>query len=365
MKNRFLLLCLLCLSGISALRAQSGGLIINGPTFLCETYCDTLVYTATLPNPQCSNPTYEYLWSNGMTSNVFYQCNGFPLQPGAYTLTVTATCANGVFASATQTVFIEPFTLLDIRSSNTAPCNDTIGQNICEKVCPNTTVTYSVNPNTPIGGTFGLYWEVQGAGSYTINNPPLNNSVTVVWGASGSGLVRLLVDGQSQCFSSNQLCVNIVPEPQAQFTTSPPLTASGLTVCEGQTLTFTNTSLAADYYEWFFSDDASITDLREKAVSLVGGGLPAWPALVAKLIQTAKERTPTENIEAYAGEDQGFADAVVRDIARLRQLGRGETLDQIEALEACREAVREPLIELDSLGVVQVVNAIDVTFTVS
>ena len=194
-----------------------------------------------------------------MTGNVFYQCNGFPLQPGAYTLTVTATCANGVFASATQTVFIEPFTQLDIRSSNTAPCNDSIGQNICEKVCPNTTVTYSVNPNTPIGGTFGLYWEVQGAGSYTINNPPLNNSVTVVWGESGSGLVRLLVDGQSQCFSSNQVCVNIVPEPQAQFTTSPPLTASGLTVCEGQTLTFTNTSLAADYYEWFFSDDASTT----------------------------------------------------------------------------------------------------------
>jgi ATP-dependent helicase HepA len=114
-----------------------------------------------------------------------------------------------------------------------------------------------------------------------------------------------------------------------------------------------------------FGDDASITDLRDRAVSLIGGGVQDWPALVAKLVQAVIEQAPVENTETYAGEDQGFVDTVTRDITRLKQLGSGESIDQIESLAACCLAVEEPIIELDSLGIVQVVNASDVASVVS
>ena len=113
-----------------------------------------------------------------------------------------------------------------------------------------------------------------------------------------------------------------------------------------------------------FGEDASVTDLHDKAVSVIGEALPVWPALVPKLIQAAKERAPTENIEAHAADDQEFNDAVEREIARLQQMGRGDSLDLVEALEACRASVRNPSIELDSLGIVQVVNVSDVAPTV-
>jgi ATP-dependent helicase HepA len=109
-----------------------------------------------------------------------------------------------------------------------------------------------------------------------------------------------------------------------------------------------------------FSDDASITDLRDKSASVIGGVQPAWPALVAKVIKAAKERAPLENNEAYSGEDQEFADAVDREIARLQQIGRGDDLGLAEALEKCLAAVRNPMIELDSLGVIQVLDVSDV-----
>jgi PKD repeat protein len=156
-------------------------------------------------------------------------------------------------------VFVLPFQPIRINSSNTAPCNkdsSSIGS-ACEKVCPNTTVTYSVDQISP-GTTSPLYWSVNGASSFTIN-PPFGNSVTVNWGASGTGSVNAVSNDSTTtgCSGEASVCITIIAEPEAKFTTVPAPSGGGIQVCKGQTVYFTNQSTGADYYEWSFSDDAS------------------------------------------------------------------------------------------------------------
>ena len=109
-----------------------------------------------------------------------------------------------------------------------------------------------------------------------------------------------------------------------------------------------------------FDNDDYIADLHNKAISVIGGALPVWPALVAKLIHAATEQAPFENREAYAGDDEEFADTLHRETARLQQIGSGDSLHLIEALEANLAAVRTPMIELDSVGIVLISDVSDV-----
>lgn len=58
----------------------------------------------------------------------------------------------------------------------------------------------------------------------------------------------------SNCSSEDQLCVNILPEPQAHFTSQPEALNDTLTLCLGQTASFLNESEGATSYIWNFGD---------------------------------------------------------------------------------------------------------------
>jgi PKD repeat protein len=243
--------------------AQQDTIKISGfafPTCFCDGFIDI---TVTGSGPSQPPNAYAYTWSDGSTTQDL-----FNLCPGSYCVTVMN--ANSNSTPAVECFFVEPipFTPVEILSSNTAPCNtDTSGiSNTCEKVCPNTTVTYSVTFNTS-GGTNPPFisWFVDGAISWVDNGGggfPYTASVTVNWGGPGTGSVRVFADAAQGCGGEDALCVTIIDEPKAAFESSPAATIAGgpLQVCLGQTVHFRNLSTGdSEYFEWLFSDDLSST----------------------------------------------------------------------------------------------------------
>lgn len=263
MKSRFFPILLFSLVAIftSEIRAQNTTVEIIGPTVMCAGQCDTFYVLVNNGQPQLN---YIVSWSiNGVPqpTTTDYKIIYCPPQSGTYVLTVTVSSNNtNVAGTDSHIVTAVPFLPLKIVSSNPAPCNaDSLASsddNACEKVCPNTTVTYSVNTSTPGSGQNFLGWQVSGALSYTVN-PPFNNSVTVSWGPPGVGSVVVFSDGTSGCSGEDALCVTVIAEPVAKFSADPAPAGNTVQICKGQTVYFDNQSTGADTYEWFFSDNLS------------------------------------------------------------------------------------------------------------
>ena len=190
--------------------------------------------------------------------------------PGSYCVTVTDGNINTTVAVKCFFVQQFPYTPVDIVSSNSAPCNfDSTGvTNDCEKVCPGTTVTYSVSVQNPNGVGSFFNWQVSGASSWTVNTSSggslFFSSITVNWGGPGTGSVTVISDGVQGCSGEDFLCVTIIEEPDAAFESSPAAALGGpLQVCLGQSVNFQNLSTGgADYYEWLFSDDLSTSSIE-------------------------------------------------------------------------------------------------------
>ncbi|MBC7775714.1 MAG: PKD domain-containing protein, partial [Phycisphaerae bacterium] len=244
----------------SQLLAQQDSINISGfaqPTCGCTGFIDI---TATGGIMQPPSNIYFYKWTTGESTQDIYN-----LCPGQYCVTVTSGTINSTTSSMCFTVQQLPYTPLNIISSNTAPCNfDSSGiTNHCEKACPNTTVTYSVAVQNPNGTGSQIGWQVSGAVSWVVNtnSSPFFSSITVTWGGPGTGSVTVFTDNSAGgCLGEASLCVTVIEEPKAVFSSSPAAAIAGgtLQVCLGQTVHFQNLSTGgADSYEWLFSDDLS------------------------------------------------------------------------------------------------------------
>jgi PKD repeat protein len=280
MKNRLIpaLACWVALTGCTALTAQNNTVTIVGPSLVCVGSCNTYTFTTsnpTMPPIGSVGSNWTLSGPNGLSVSqdqiIFYHCFSIP---GAYSLQVQAFLNNGNISWDTLTIFATQYFPVEIISDNPATCNpDSSGADpndqYCEKVCPYSTVTYSLL-NDPIlsGGinNASISWNVAGAQSYTID-PLFKSSVTVTWGPSGAGSVSVVFSTSSQggtannCVGEDALCVTIVEEPRAQFDSDPaPPPSDTLEICKGQTVWFNNLSQHADTYEWYFGDDYSNTD---------------------------------------------------------------------------------------------------------
>ncbi len=208
----------------------------------CDGACSGSI-TATASGPGGNNcPIFQ--WSNGATTNKITN-----LCPGTYTVTVTD-CQTGCTSMAT--VGVAGFVALPpIVSSNPAPCNnpDLVGQGlVCEKVCPNQAVTYTVNSTSP---NITLNWNITGAASFKVASN--KKSATVTWGPSGGGSVAVWQSGLA-CPDSAAICVEVTEAPVALIGSAPAAVGSDLTVCANQPVYFKNESIHSDEIEWDFGD---------------------------------------------------------------------------------------------------------------
>ncbi|MBU6341225.1 MAG: hypothetical protein KGS48_06985, partial [Bacteroidetes bacterium] len=169
---------------------------IVGPSLVCSGDCVTLeaVYM-NIPQPV----VFSWTGPGGFTSNAPFitVCppvgSGVPSGGLTYFLTVGGP-NGGIAVSDTHVIKVLPFIPINIVSSNLAPCNsDSFPDqtNHCEKTCPNTSITYSLEGSYPGNTQSNISWNVTGASSYTINNPPFNTSITVNWGNVGFGSVSV------------------------------------------------------------------------------------------------------------------------------------------------------------------------------
>lgn len=131
----------------------------------------------------------------------------------------------------------------DILPLSSVVCPATSTTTICQRVCAFSSVVYQVENNPTV------VWEVIGAESYVVQG----NSLTVNWGAAGSGEIYGYTPN-NDCQGDAFLCVDIIPTPKATFVTEPPSTGNSLSICKGQTVQFFNNSTDATAFAWDFGD---------------------------------------------------------------------------------------------------------------
>ena len=307
MPNRFVLVLAALLWGIflPSLHGQNTFYQIVGPELVCQGDCASYIIqspsnpgggTGIIVSWGISGPGGFSLQSQQNPTTI---C--FPVQ-GTYFIKAEGVSLNGVvIVIDTFTVFVTPFLPVQIISDNPAICDslDAAGNNSCEKVCPNTTVTYSLQgPASGGPAADQINWSVSGAQNFAIDS--LRGVVTVTWGAPGTGSVSVVVFG-GQCVGEDGHCVTIIEEPKAEFSTTPSaVTPDTLRICQGQTVWFNNLSTDADTYEWFFGDgSAPVSEVNPQHDYLSPGFYTV--SLIARSSCLCTDTT-TQVIEVLTGE---------------------------------------------------------------
>ncbi len=242
--------CFAFLLQIGTTKAQDSIFAIAGPDYyeFCSPWCQQ--FTINLDSLYFWEEIVMFIDPTPGTSitqsidNVFEVCIDIP---GYYTLIAQGfgfgPNQNTVFASDTVYILIfedDPVT----GEIYTTTCVDSSDRGDCLKVCEFTEATYHVT-SSGINGS----WYVQGAVSYQDNG----GSVDVTWGAAGMGYIEFLPFSMCNNFPITA-CVDILPTPEADFT-SLPLAENGIIqLCKGQPLYLENLSLNAARYEWTFGD---------------------------------------------------------------------------------------------------------------
>ncbi|MFK7807755.1 MAG: PKD domain-containing protein, partial [Saprospiraceae bacterium] len=175
-KNKFFTFLVILLLSISA-NAQNAQIV--GPSQLCTGECGD--YTLLING--VPGGLGEYNWIDGTGVSIFSEistqtfCFDFP---GAYTILVEG-FVDTMSVSAIYTVEVGEGMLPDIISLTASNCPDNSPDQGCEKVCANSTGTYTV----PFTNGMPIEWDVQGAESFEVNGDLL----TVNWGNPGDGLI--------------------------------------------------------------------------------------------------------------------------------------------------------------------------------
>ena len=234
---RFLLLLTLIGSiGLSTpVTAQDPFYEVFGPQDinLCEM---ATVHFAIESSAQLDRTVWEII--PGGTSLINPQINSADITffaPGTYLLVVTSLTVNQQTLSDSLFLYVYGGNLFP----EVLGCYEVDSTSACYKVCAYSHTTIQVN------GGF-VTWQVTGAESYTISS---SSQIDIVWGPGGPGFVSLANQGCDQ-----SLCFDILPQPDADFSTTPAATGDTLTICKFQEVYFENTSSNGLSYTWNFGD---------------------------------------------------------------------------------------------------------------
>ena len=256
-----------CLSFFAAQGQTTNMLNISGPIFLCTTNCDT--FTAWAPNIMFT-PNDHFFWTVTATPGTTMSYNSFgPKQvicfdaPGVYNIHVTIENPQ-FFLEGSYTVYVSNIPVPQLLYSDTPACPPASDTSQCERLCAETTVTYTFNvpfTNPGNGITF-----VQSQASNVSNIEYLGNQVRITWASPGIGTLhseytRLNLSGgtEPQCTVAYDFCVEILAPPLAGFTTLPAAQNDTIHICTGEEVQFQNTSSNTDHYLWDFGDFSTST----------------------------------------------------------------------------------------------------------
>ncbi|MBW7867425.1 MAG: gliding motility-associated C-terminal domain-containing protein [Brumimicrobium sp.] len=173
-------------------------------------------------------PPFTFLWDNGTASDTAYY---EALQNGTYDHYITVTDGCGFQYIDTATIIVNQTLAIDTMIQNPADCG-----------LDNGWVSGSAT-----GATGTVHYNWTGPGE---NNP--NNTSASVWQDKPSGWYYFTIT-DAVCSAFDSIFIEQLPPPQADFTPTPQQGPAPLNV------TFTNTSGAADSYDWDFGNSSGIT----------------------------------------------------------------------------------------------------------
>jgi PKD repeat protein len=293
--SHFILLVFCLLLPNSTLLAQS----ISGSIASCEGKC--LLYTA-------SGGTAPYTWTVtggspasfvGASLNICWAAVG----------TGNIAISDALGSPATLSVSINPKPTPNIvpplvpacPANNSGAVGTDNHSNNCQKACANSCATYYA----PFTAGSNYVWTA--GGNTSLSASGLGNSqVNVCWGNVGNGWLKVVETNAFGCVDSTKICINKIPTPTASFTPSPTIS-----VCQGQSVSFNNTSTGAVAYQWTF-----------------GGGTPASST---QTHPTVVFNTPgTYTISLVAQNECLCSDTATATITVMS--GNGPPIDCISAL---------------------------------
>ncbi|MEM8907763.1 MAG: PKD domain-containing protein, partial [Bacteroidota bacterium] len=224
------------------LELNCGGACSELNNGLCSAYAEA----------SCGVPPYVYAWSNGENAAIINW-----LDPGYYEVTVTD--ATGAIAVCGTEVFYtqECGPGITGQVTQTSSCL----ANVCDGAI-------DITPLGGIGTVYTYFWV--GSNGFVSTEEDLvgicsgTYSVTLTddIGCISTRTFQLDCGNDIVCERSASLCVEILEEPEAIFSTSPPIENGVINICEGQTVYFTNESLNAEHFTWDFGPGQSFNDLN-------------------------------------------------------------------------------------------------------
>ena len=206
-------------------------------------------------------PPYTILWQapNGdpLNSSGTASVPVTPNNVGTYLASVTD--ANGTTQNCTVELTYQDLPNLNI-SCFASLSMTTQDASTCNAACDG-----SAQPNVNFafigfGGVPGPYIHVWNNGSTT---PNLNDlcagtySLTITEAQLGCTISTSATIGctnQATCPSTTSICIDILEDPNAQFSTIPAATNGVVNICEGGTVVFNNESEGASLFEWNFGN---------------------------------------------------------------------------------------------------------------
>lgn len=249
-------------AGLSAFNAQATTIItttcsIVGDTSVCAN--DVITYTSGYSG------SYTFLWNafggsiTGSNTNPSVTVNwGYP-GTGQVSVIIKDSL-NNVVCTKLVNVIIHESPVPEITSTGSAGCRKDHGGNPdgggagCEQACDSSWVTYQ----TPLNPGSTYTWTISGSSTYTTSG----NSVDVYWTGPGIGTVTVTETNAFGCVGEAEICIEIIENPNAKFSTLPDDLYGTVTVCLDQDVFFFNQSddgggSDLESYEWIFGDGNS------------------------------------------------------------------------------------------------------------
>lgn len=180
--------------------------------------CTPFTVTFTNNTVAGTSPIVSWQWNYGDTSTPTVLQNSPPhtyYSTGTYTITLRATNTSGCSNINTRTVIV----------SNTPTANISAPVNVCQGESASISYSGTASP----AGTYN--WGFSGG---VLNSGSGQGPLSVTWNSSGTRTITLTVVNINGCSTSTSRNVNVYVKPTIN------LTASKDTVCEGDTVVFTN-----------------------------------------------------------------------------------------------------------------------------